>query len=247
MRFGMKAVFAIAVAAATVASAAYAGPGIDGSLSGPLLTITAVAAGKTAQWQLGWDQFPGLVNGKGAWRAPGLIELRSNGDLIASLDSLNVFYDVDPAVQLNFSVTAGNTVTTFTFTSSTVVFTPLVNPIATATAAVTVTDNTGNGATLTGLLPGGKVYRADTDLGNYAFLVNGVSAGMFQSNTATENLGGTIAGTVSSISSQFSFTLTPFDGASGTSSFTVIPEPGSLLALGSALAGFAGLVLRRKA
>ncbi len=247
MRFGMKAVFAIAVAAATVASAAYAGPGVDGYLSGPLLSITAVAAGKTAQWQLSPEQFPGLVNGKGSWRAADRIELKANGDLIASLDSINVFYDVDPAVQLNFSVTAGNTVTTFTFSSSLVVFTPLVNPPATATAAVTVTDNTGNGATLTGLLSGGKVYRADTDLGNYAFLVNGVSAGMFQSNTASESVASVISGTVSSISSQFSFTLTPFDGASGTSSFVVVPEPGSLMALGSALAGFAGLVLRRRA
>ena len=246
MRFAVRAVFAMAVAAAVFAGAAYAGPGIDGSLTGPLLSITAIAAGKTANWELGWDQFPGLVNGKGAWRAPGVIELRSNGDLIASLNSINVFYDVDPSVQLNFSVTAGNTVTTFTFTSSTVVFTPLVNPVATATAAVTVTDNTGNGATLTGLLSGGKVYRADTDLGNYALLVNGVSAGTFQSNTANESLAGVISGTVSSISSQFSFTLTPLDGASGTSSFTVVPEPGSLVALGSALAGFAGLALRRR-
>jgi len=236
----------MAVAAAVFAGAAYAGPGIDGSLTGPLLSITAIAEGKTAKWELGWEQFPALVNGKGSWSSPGVIELKDNGDLIASLNSINVFYDVDPSVQLNFSVTAGNTVTTFTFTSSTVLFTPLVNPVATATAAVTVTDNTGNGATLTGLLPGGKVYRADTDLGNYALLVNGVSAGMFQSKTANESLAGVIAGTVSSISSQFSFTLTSLDGASGTSSFTVIPEPGSLVALGSALAGFAGLALRRR-
>ena len=246
MRFAVRAAFAMAVAAAVFAGAAYAGPGIDGSLTGPLLSITAIAAGKTAIWELGWDQFPALVNGKGSWSSPGVIELKDNGDLVASLNSINVFYDVDPSVQLNFSVTAGNTVTTFTFTSSTVVFTPLVNPVATATAAVTVTDNTGNGATLTGLLPGGKVYRADTDLGNYALLVNGVSAGMFQSNTANESLAGVINGTVSSISSQFSFTLTPLDGASGTSSFTVVPEPGSLVALGSALAGFAGLALRRR-
>jgi len=246
MRFAVRAAFAMAVAAAVFAGAAYAGPGIDGSLTGPLLSITAIAAGKTAIWELGWDQFPALVNGKGSWSSPGVIELKDNGDLIASLNSINVFYDVDPSVQLNFSVTAGNTVTTFTFTSSTVVFTPLVNPVATATAAVTVTDNNGNGVTLTGLLPGGKVYRADTDLGNYALLVNGVSAGMFQSKTANESLAGVIAGTVSSISSQFSFTLTALDGASGTSSFTVIPEPGSLVALGSALAGFAGLALRRR-
>jgi len=236
----------MAVAAAVFAGAAYAGPGIDGSLTGPLLSITAIAEGKTAKWELGWEQFPALVNGKGSWSSPGVIELKENGHPIASLNSINVFYDVDPSVQLNFSVTAGNTVTTFTFTSSTVVFTPLVNPVATATAAVTVTDNNGNGVTLTGLLPGGKVYRADTDLGNYALLVNGVSAGMFQSKTANESLAGVIAGTVSSISSQFSFTLTALDGASGTSSFTVIPEPGSLVALGSALAGFAGLALRRR-
>jgi len=247
MRFAVRAAFAMAVAAAVFAGAAYAGPGIDGSLTGPLLSITAIAEGKTAKWELGWEQFPALVNGKGSWSSPGVIELKDNDDLIASLNSINVFYDVDPSVQLNFSVTAGNTVTTFTFTSSTVVFTPLVNPVATATAAVTVTDNNGNGVTLTGLLPGGKVYRADTDLGNYALLVNGVSAaGMFQSNTANESLAGVINGTVSSISSQFSFTLTALDGASGTSSFTVIPEPGSLVALGSALAGFAGLALRRR-
>ena len=246
MRFAVRAAFAMAVAAAVFAGAAYAGPGIDGSLTGPLLSITAIAEGKTAKWELGWEQFPALVNGKGSWSSPGVIELKENGHPIASLNSINVFYDVDPSVQLNFSVTAGNTVTTFTFTSSTVVFTPLVNPVATATAAVTVTDNNGNGVTLTGLLPGGKVYRADTDLGNYALLVNGVSAGMFQSKTANESLAGVIAGTVSSISSQFSFTLTSLDGASGTSSFTVIPEPGSLVALGSALAGFAGLALRRR-
>ena len=78
-------------------------------------------------------------------------------------------------------------------------------------------------------------------------LNNTVTAGSYSSNTANDRRPTAgleqIPATVDQISSAYSFTLSALDSASGTSTFTVIPEPATVVLLGlGALA-----LLKRKA
>jgi hypothetical protein len=125
---------------------------------------------------------------------------------------------------------------------------------------VTTTDFAGDGATITGNFPNNDTYRAFyNDPGmvsatgtTFATLTPGVSSSAFSSNTSDEgfpdNAGGFSStdensnslGTVSSMSAQWKFSVSAGDSASGTSTYVIIPEPGScLLCLcGMAVLGF---------
>ncbi len=156
--------------------------------------------------------------------------LNASGDSLAHIASLSFELNGDPAVSLNFSITAGSSPTLITISSSTISFTPIINAQAFATAALTVTDFNGNGATATGTFAGAKAYEARYNgSGVFADLVSPVVAGMNASNIGTERFPITgnagIGPMVSTIESQFSFTLSAHDSASGTSRFNVIPGP----------------------
>lgn len=152
----------------------------------------------------------------------------------------------DPVVNLGFAVTAGNYNTTYTIQSAVLNISPgMTNPLAKASAAITLTDTGTNGATITGHFANNKTYRANYNYGPWVDLVTGTSV-TNSSTIASERHPAsgytTISDTVSSMSSEFNFDLTANDQASGTSSFEIIPEPCTmaLLSLG-ALA-----LLRRK-
>jgi len=159
----------------------------------------------------------------------------------------NVTVDLlgDPSIYLDFTVRAGAYGTNYTITSALVSFGAIVNPDAFATAGITVTDRNYDTATATGLLSGGKVFEA-------RYNGSSVLASLVPSTGPTA-LGGTLtnsemrpygplAATVGSMTSVFSFNLTPGDSASGTSGFTiVIPEPASLVLLAGG-----GLLLTRR-
>jgi hypothetical protein len=168
---------------------------------------------------------------------------------LANFDTISVVADLDPAVQLIFAVnnlTAN--VGTFTLNSSVVGFSPLVNPSGFASAGLTLTDNNSDGGTLTGLYSGGKAYEADYN-GSAVFSdnVSTFTSPVDNTITASERVPGignnVISGSVSNIESQFSFTLSGYDSASGTSNFKIIPEP-STIAL--ALLGLGATALIRK-
>lgn len=167
-----------------------------------------------------------------------------NGALLTYLD---VGLDADPQIVLNFAVTAGNADQTFDIISPLAFAT--VNPAqATATAYVGVTDNNGGGATVTGLIAGPKMFEASYNGGTvFADLVKSpLVAPANGSNGASETKAWTNIGSVSSMKSEFYFTLTAGDGASGTSSYKLVPEPSSILALLGGLGSLCGLAWRRR-
>ncbi len=188
--------------------------------------------------------------------APVSIFDSSGSTLLATIDSLSVALDGDPAVTLNFAVTAGASATFVSVTSSTVAFAPISNGEAFATAALSLTDGNGNGASANGVFPGTKAYQARFNGGSvFANLVSPVAAGPGSSSIGTERdpLAGTVVipGSTTSIQSEFSFVLSARDSASGTSRFQVnipgnnIPEPSSWVLASLAVLGWVWLGRRR--
>jgi hypothetical protein len=183
-------------------------------------------------------QFQVLCTGNGtSWALGSPKAIYNNyGSQVGTLKDLTITSDADPYVNLYFSY-ENDTVQTETLTfHNTLSFTPLVNPTAYATAAITLTSD-DNGATIGGLFPGGKAYEATYNGGSTVFadLVSGFGIGDGTSWTNSQRFPASgsvpIVGTVSDITSTFSFTLTDGDQASGTSRFEVtpgVPEPATM-------------------
>lgn len=174
--------------------------------------------------------------------------------LLATIDSLSVHLDGDPAVTLNFAMTAGAADTLISLTSSTVTFDELIDADAYATASLTLTDNNGNGASATGTFAGSNAYQARFNGGTvFANLLTPFTAGADSTTTESGRDPGIgteiIPGSISSIQSQFAFMLSARDSASGTSRFQVnipsnnIPEPSTYVL---AMLGVAGVYLARR-
>jgi hypothetical protein len=181
--------------------------------------------------------------------------LSGSGSCIATILQLNNTVDQDPAVNLRFSVVAGSTDTTFTFSSPVVNFDAISGPSAVTSSSLTLTDSDGDGATLTGLESGGTAYKAIYNGGTvWATLNPSYSFATPYDSQAESNrdpLGGmgTIPDTLTSIQSEYSFTLSANDQASGTSMFSVnsqvVPEPLTFAAVLTGLAGLGGYVRNR--
>ncbi len=209
------------------------------------VTITATdEAGKSQVITLGGETSLDIVTGNSVWVLNQKVSI-----LDGSIDSLKLTVNADPEVGIEFGVRAGSSTTTFDILSTdtdVVTFDPLVNPTAYASAGITLTDRATAGATITGLFDGGKTHQARYN-GSIVFanLVEGFSIG---SGTLTASEAKPLSGsqiinsTLTSIESEFYFTLSARDSASGTSTFEVAPEPATLCLL-----GFGALsVIRRK-
>ncbi len=146
-------------------------------------------------------------------------------------------------VSLNFNVAAGAANTVFDVSSG-LANVNLSTATGIASAAITLTDTLGDGATMSP--DGASIYSA---MYNGApgtlfagLLSNAITAGSFSTVTADGSFGSAaLAGAVTDISSQWTFAVSAFDVASGTSVFTVVPAPGSI-----ALLGLTGLAIRRR-
>jgi hypothetical protein len=232
----------LAVVVAVVAMVAMAG-----SLQADMIiTVQCTAGGLSAT-----QAIPLVYNEATAdWRMSNPIDIMAGSVQLATVNSLSIQSDSDPSVNLLFGVAAGATNTTFDIQSAVVSFSSLTNPQAYASAGVTLTSDSA-GAALTGLFDGGKTYQARYN-GTfvYANLVDGftISGGQTITHGDREPASGNelISDTLSSIQSEFNFTLSAQEQASGTSRFEVnsgstVPEPAtlSLLALG-------GLALLRR-
>jgi hypothetical protein len=181
------------------------------------------------------------------WVMDDPVEVRDDYDvLLGTITQLELASDEEPFVNLFFAVQAGASDTTFDVLSPLISFSALSDPPAYASAGVTLTSDS-DGATITGLF-GGDTYEARYNgTSVYDDLVAGFNIPGDQTLTSSERspVSGysTITGTVSNIQSEFYFTLSAEDQASGTSRFEVVPEPVamSLLALGAA-----AIVYRRR-
>lgn len=263
------AVFAVALAVCMAGTAAYADTAIP-STEG--WTLTPIVGDGTVQFLLGIDNTSSLASYAGevskTWGDAGdPTKYIALGDTGGFLQSLTVTLDGDPKVRVQFSVLAGATDTSFTITplSSTppgpspVVFAPLVNPLATATAALTVTDFDGNGAWVSPGYQDGTFYKATYNTNQtFASLIDRAINDPAPGNIVAAPDGSktgdgfkawtTIPGSITSMTAEFKFTLSANDLASGTGSFTIVPvpEPGSMLAMFTGIVGMAGVLVRRR-
>ena len=176
------------------------------------------------------------------WVLSDPIDIMAGDVLLATIKELGFQSDVEPYVNLRFAVEAGATDTTFDISSAVVSFDPLMDVVAYASAGVTLTSN-ADGAMITGLFDDGMSYEARYNSSTvFADLVAGFSISGDDTVTHRDRKPASgydpIAGTVSSIQSEFKFILSALDQASGTSRFealgVAVPEPATmgLLALG---------------
>ena len=171
------------------------------------------------------------------------------GSLIGTLEDLTVTFNTDPVVQFGFAFKAGASDTTFSLSSGTLNFAPLVNPTAAATGTLTLVSNDGGSAT--GQFPGDKAFEASYNGGTvFAQLVDPLSLPGFGATTANETSPipqgtfATISGSVSSMEGNFDVLVTANELITGTGQFQVIPEPASLALMAL---GVLAVVKRRRA
>ncbi|MFA5291591.1 MAG: PEP-CTERM sorting domain-containing protein [Phycisphaerae bacterium] len=160
-------------------------------------------------------------------------EIRANNHpeiVLATVTGINISVKADPIIEIGFAVAAGSLKTYFSFTSDVLSFAPMTNPDAFAYAYVVP----NRGDTVIGNFEyGTKAYRAVYNgTGVFANLV-GTATGPMQ--TYEETGWQQIPGTVSSIQSQWWFSLSANGLATGSASFEIVPEPAtiSLLAIGA--------------
>ena len=203
-------------------------------VQGPV-TIQATTENASASWTLNFDQYVD-ENDQWAYSINDPIDLVSNGNVLGSISALSLDVKGDPVVDLGFTVMAGNEDTQFTIISTVLNFDPIPNAVGYATAGMTLTSNRNASSSMTGAFDG-KCYRAIYNGDKvFANLVDSFSAPPRGSNASDEryplqeSTWATLSDTPISMQSVFSFKLTPWKLASGTSTFEVqaVPEPGSL-------------------
>jgi hypothetical protein len=223
MKVGVRA---LGIGLATLLS----GVSFAGTISDPVISITASSS--LGEGTLNIPFIPGNYNPDTdtyVWSLPESVDILADNEMvIATIEQLSTFIMVDPVINVGFVLTAGAANTSVSISSATLTFAAIPNAIAQASAQMGVTDTDGDGASITGGF-GGLGYQSSTNLGIHATLVPSFAVGMFGSDNRNGNQGpGPAGGAVSSMSSEFDFTVSANDAASGTSVFVVTPEPASL-------------------
>jgi hypothetical protein len=253
MKSSSSSWFAAIAAAGSVLIHVSLAPASAVPLSEKIVTIKAAAGTRTAEWDC---PFPAnlQIDDSYHWSlAAAPLQLESADNVVlATVNGLSVTYTADVGISLAFDLVAGDATTIIDISSATLGFSPLVNPEALAQVDVTVVDeNLNSFAKLAGKMPqpwGYSGYQARYNGASaWADLVgdmNVISPGgdgrweQGRPEAAPSLLRETIPGTVTSIETQWKFSVTSGDRAFGTSTFSVIPEPSTLalLLFGLALA-----------
>lgn len=254
---GTLAILLLAVSMVCAAGVGYADTSPP-STSG--WTITPTVDGDSVRVSIGIDNTADLLSWNGlvtrTWGDPTLSDpskFIALGDSGLVLQSLTVGFDGDPVVKLKFSVANTTDLTKDCYYSALLDnFGTIHGAIGTATAGVTVTDCSGDGALATGIFDG-CFYRAsyNTETSNpqvFKSLVSGpITAEADRGNAVAQTWPWEAMGNpVTDMQAEFGFRLSPNDSASGTSSFTVVPEPGAIAGMLSGMLGLAGFVFRRR-
>lgn len=218
-----------------------------------IIQVQATSGSNSATFS---EVFPvSSFNGNLTWTLPAPLTLADGATTLGTINNMVVSFNADPQVDLNFAVKNGsNTAVTFDISTATIVFDPVPNAQAAASASITLTQGTGSpaGASITGLFPNSKIYQARystngfidtaTVFANLAPSMS-FSTGLGKSETEMLPASGmsSLGTTVYMMESEFKFTLSQGDQASATSAFLITPEPASAL-----LFLLCGLVIARR-
>ena len=217
---------------------------------GDLLSITASSDAGTAETNIPLpDPLPnGQSPGYLQLNSPELFELRTDqGELIGTVDNLQIALDGDPLASISFTATAGGSDTTFSLSSAVVSFAAMTNPHAMASAEMTLTDIDGSGASIDVVSPNTGLFQAVYNgSATYAGLLGSASFTGGASASTAEDTSGVIGGSVNSIQAVWQFTLSAGDQAGGIGKFQVVPEPSSLLLVACAVGVGAVFLFRNR-
>lgn len=206
-----------------------------------------------------WEAVQGGVvdDGRGSfeWSAG---DLEGDGEVLhtfsdgSRVHGLAFHLDADPIVTNNFNVSAGSSNSTFTITSAIVNHPSFPSGEGRAEAVIGITNvpppfGPPGTASFTGLHDSGSAFRAFYN-GSSIFapgdlLTGGSTVGsqVFFAESSAPLTYLPLGGIATSIQSEFKFSLSPLDRASGTSIFEVIPAPSS-----AGLLLMAGLAIGRR-
>jgi hypothetical protein len=236
--------FLVGCAVAAVCSAAQA------EISNVVYTVKATNSlgSAMAEWtfqQGNWN--PQTNTYSWIMQSPKELKDPNSGALIGTIHQANTVIIGDPQISLGFLVQAGAVNTTFEITSALLSFPAIPSAEGKASVQMGITDLNGDGSELMGLIPGPAAYHAQYNGfvpggSDFSKLIGSVTASPGGSGNAFQNdppVGNKPVGaTVNDMSARIRFSLTALDTASGTSVYTIIPEPTSfaLLAIGSIIA-----------
>jgi hypothetical protein len=232
-----------------VALLGFSGPRVHAGLVGAAIDVEVSSSLGTGSFVMDVPVPPeGTSLAKLEWEIPGAYDLYSSSHVwLGQIKDLEVKLNGDPNAFVFFSFQAGPVPTTFNVNSSLVSFGAIPGAIGSASAGVTVTDTSGNGASLVGNFPGTTSFQAEYNNGVvFADLVNPALAPGATSTQSGSLLNVPIGPAVFNIQSKFSFVLSPNDIGSGTGNFTITPEPSSLCLAVVGAAGLAFLARRRR-
>jgi len=234
-----------------VAAALLAGTASAGSISPTIFNIdvaSSLGAGTFAADLTDAIPFPDFY----LWQLPSSVPVMdtNTNTLLGSLIDAQVIIDSQPGggisegvrIGLSYTFQAADADTDIVVSSGMAIFAPIANAVGYASAGMPLTDNSQNGeAIATGTLVGNAAYGAMFNGGmTFAGLLSSPLsvANPGGSNNADEEFGNALSPIalgqpVSSISAEFSLSITAGDSVGGTSIFAVVPTPatGALLAM----------------